>query len=562
MEPVVPGLGEDSQDTVQDLISLLIQGGGANRHQILQQLVEMGHGENASTALTMTLPRSYMADIDTRSLLQINFVRPSITPLLDDECKGELMQQIGFSFNGRRTAERSLSPTDLSDWGERDLEMTNDIEIYSSSVILELLAVFKQFWEIISFLGLAPCLGWQVVDNGHFGLGRRFLSIRSDIKGEKRHEPSKKVECYHIWFVLPVSELLQDNADEKLGPGVKNVFDGLHMHYTQFPIIQLTFQDIKRCFYMQFNLQSRSTRIFNNIGDKAVEKFCEVCQQGVQEEEYDPFIFLCSSISELLHRWVVQGLFYTKKIRDIEAKVLALGQAFERSERPESKEAREIERGNLENARKLILELHEFRSYQLRQKRNVECLSNVANESVKEHCDMRETLCISSTAYLKVHKNLCTLASWLESTKENLESAQKVTDSCLSTLSFLLNMRNNRSVEENTKFLATMAEHSNEENHQVKDIAEASQRDSEAMKTIAIMTMFYLPASFVATLFSMGIFNFDFENGRKGTISLSTSWWIYAVVTIPLTISTFLFFWYMHGRKNIETKETEAKRLG
>ena len=59
-------------------------------------------------------------------------------------------------------------------------------------------------------------------------------------------------------------------------------------------------------------------------------------------------------------------------------------------------------------------------------------------------------------------------------------------------------MTNNRSVEENTKFLATMAEHSNEENHQVKDIAEASQRDSEAMKTIAIMTMFYLPASFVA----------------------------------------------------------------
>lgn len=121
--------------------------------------------------------------------------------------------------------------------------------------------------------------------------------------------------------------------------------------------------------------------------------------------------------------------------------MLALGQAFERSERPESKEAREIEGGNLENARKLMLELHEFRSYQLRQKRNVECLSNVANESVKEHRDMRETLGISSTAYLTVHKNLCTLASWLESTKENLESAQKVTDSCLSTVSLILQLQ-------------------------------------------------------------------------------------------------------------------------
>lgn len=59
-------------------------------------------------------------------------------------------------------------------------------------------------------------------------------------------------------------------------------------------------------------------------------------------------------------------------------------------------------------------------------------------------------------------------------------------------------MRNNHSVEENTKFLATMAEHGSKENYQVKGIAEATQKDSEAMKTIAMMTMFYLPASFVA----------------------------------------------------------------
>jgi Mg2+ and Co2+ transporter CorA len=59
-------------------------------------------------------------------------------------------------------------------------------------------------------------------------------------------------------------------------------------------------------------------------------------------------------------------------------------------------------------------------------------------------------------------------------------------------------MRNNQSVEENTKFLAKMTEHSSNENHQVKHIAEATQKDSEAMKTIAMMTMLYLPASFVA----------------------------------------------------------------
>jgi hypothetical protein len=61
------------------------------------------------------------------------------------------------------------------------------------------------------------------------------------------------------------------------------------------------------------------------------------------------------------------------------------------------------------------------------------------------------------------------------------------------------------------------------------------------------------------TLFSMGIFNFDFESGRSGKISLSSYWWIYAVVTIPLTICTFFFFWFMQGRQQNECKATAAK---
>ncbi|KAF3388167.1 hypothetical protein DPV78_012196 [Talaromyces pinophilus] len=162
----------------------------------------------------------------------------------------------------------------------------------------------------------------------------------------------------------------------------------------------------------------------------------------------------------------------------------------------------------------------------------------------------------------QVEKNLCTLASWVDAMKCKLESAQKTTDSFLSTLSLLLNMRNNYSVEENTKFLATMTEHSSRENSQLKDIAEATQKDSEVMKTIAVMTMFYLPASFVATLLSMGIFNFDFESGSSGSIALSSYWWIYVVVTIPLTISTFLFFWLMqrkpqHGKKKTASQNTQ-----
>lgn len=142
-------------------------------------------------------------------------------------------------------------------------------------------------------------------------LGRK---LSATVRSFERTGNSDLISKIDIWFVLPVSMLLRDNEDETLGPEAQNAFD---VRYTHFPIIQLTFQDRKLCFYMQFNLQSRSTRIFDNIGDLAVEKFCEVCQQGVQEEEYDPFTFLCSSISELLHSLVAQGVSYTRKIRDI-----------------------------------------------------------------------------------------------------------------------------------------------------------------------------------------------------------------------------------------------------
>lgn len=82
-----------------------------------------------------------------------------------------------------------------------------------------------------------------------------------------------------------------------------------------------------------------------------------------------------------------------------------------------------------------MLELHELRSYQLRENLNFGHLSSIINEALNEHSDIRQFLDISMTAYLQVEKNLCTLASWVNAMKRKLESAQKTTDSCLSTVS-------------------------------------------------------------------------------------------------------------------------------
>ncbi|KAL3492080.1 hypothetical protein BJX62DRAFT_224755 [Aspergillus germanicus] len=423
---------------------------------------------------------------------------------------GRSIAEVPFTKDAVLRKLESFTPQNLATWSESDMGRNHvDYDWHNSlEMILEGLAIYPEFYKIILSLGLAPCLHWQVHEKGHYGLGRRVVS-------PTEHETSGESGSYHIWFTLPTPSFREEKERER-DPEEQEFFDDLHVQFLNLPVTQLSFSHSMQCFYMKIDLESRRTRIFTNCDDLAMETVHEICENGVQREDYDPFIFICGIVSDLLESWVIQRTLTYKHFQEIEA-------------------------------RKLLLELHQLRSYQLRQTLNLGHLLNVINESLQEHDDARRTLDISLTRYVQVHKNPCTLASWAKGMKQDLDMTQKTTDSCLSTLSLLLNMRNNQSVEQNTKFLATMAEHSSNENHQVKHIAEATQKDSEAMKTIAMMTMFYLPASFVA--------------GRRGVLSLSSYWWIYAVVAIPLTVCTFFFFWFMHGRQQREGKATEAKRV-
>ncbi len=62
-------------------------------------------------------------------------------------------------------------------------------------------------------------------------------------------------------------------------------------------------------------------------------------------------------------------------------------------------------------------------------------------------------------------------------------------------------MKNDRAVSENTHHMARVADYSREENISMGNIARATKLDSEAMRTIATMTMLYLPPTFVAVSF-------------------------------------------------------------
>lgn len=66
------------------------------------------------------------------------------------------------------------------------------------------------------------------------------------------------------------------------------------------------------------------------------------------------------------------------------------------------------------------------------------------------------------------------------------------------------------------------------------DIAQATRRDSELMRVIAAITMIFLPATFVATFFSMVFFHVGDEKSIR--LMVDKTIWLYPVVAVPLTI--------------------------
>ena len=72
------------------------------------------------------------------------------------------------------------------------------------------------------------------------------------------------------------------------------------------------------------------------------------------------------------------------------------------------------------------------------------------------------------------------------------------------------------------------------------EIVGSAQRDSKLMRGIATITMIFLPATFVATFFSMVFFHVGDEQSIHLTID---PWiWVYPAVTLPLSIG--FAFWY------------------
>lgn len=83
-----------------------------------------------------------------------------------------------------------------------------------------------------------------------------------------------------------------------------------------------------------------------------------------------------------------------------------------------------------------------------------------------------------------------------------------------------------------------------EDNNLNARMAVASSRDSSSMKALAVITAIFLPGEFMSSLFGMGIFNWDGDDGGSGgdddgkgsEAVVGYDFWVYWAITIPVTI--------------------------
>jgi len=97
-----------------------------------------------------------------------------------------------------------------------------------------------------------------------------------------------------------------------------------------------------------------------------------------------------------------------------------------------------------------------------------------------------------------------------------------------------------------------------------KKIAAATRKDSSAMKTIAILTIIFLPGTFIAALFSTGLFTFTEPSSDS---IVSPEFWVYWAVALPVTILVLLIWalWSWHVRKtgdeDIDIEDTSGRAI-
>ncbi|KAF4169943.1 hypothetical protein CNMCM6936_005088 [Aspergillus lentulus] len=91
--------------------------------------------------------------------------------------------------------------------------------------------------------------------------------------------------------------------------------------------------------------------------------------------------------------------------------------------------------------------------------------------------------------------------------------------------------------------------------------AEEARRDGSSMKTIAAITLIFLPATTVASIFSMSMFNWSVEDGQP---VITHRFWVYIIAAIGLTVIVVALWllWFTRSQRENNTRDLPLRYIG
>jgi Mg2+ and Co2+ transporter CorA len=93
-------------------------------------------------------------------------------------------------------------------------------------------------------------------------------------------------------------------------------------------------------------------------------------------------------------------------------------------------------------------------------------------------------------------------------------------------------------------------------------LSEVSRRDNSNMRSVAVVGLIYLPATFVSGLFGMNFFQFCGGSDNDDAWKVSEKFWLYWAVTIPLTLATVLVWTLAFHADRIKVSLKKLRKYG
>ncbi|KAM5386253.1 hypothetical protein ACJA88_002403 [Fusarium oxysporum] len=413
-----------------------------------------------------------------------------------DDWKNELFFTYrSFSYNG---VEVEMKTFFVKEYDEMEIFFDaiddGNIHILKATAHTVHLLYTNDFREICQSLGFAPWISIESDYNVLRGLGRRVYDSH-----------------YDIWFNLPIANL-------RMGDDYDPVIE-----YNQ-ELPTLTFETElgtghmfadSAFFYLSLNTESKQARIVYSSTIPADERIIAISESsrnlGLRD---DPFSFLTCALSSIL--------------QDQGANAHPFSTAISEMEHYSNSLRYEIVEGEETKVKETAIQLKICLPYMEKILEFVECMIQIIEDTIKESPDFT----LTSDFFQELSRDAYKKSEYL--------------------------LINDCAIKASTEAMTRLTKANREDSIRMNEIGVAMKLDSEAMITIAKLTMFYLPLTFVATIFSMGIFNFDFENGKNGRLVMSSQWWLYIIFAIPLTLGTF--YWFRAVTRSHKQASQKAER--